>query len=474
MTSRWRLGVLAAGLAACGAGNADDRVVVLGLDGLDRLMVEALVEEGRLPAFARLQAEGAMADLDVSGPVLSPIVWTTMASGYPGELHGIGGWTTESGRSFTSADVRAHRLWDVASAASQPSVVSGYLMTWPASPVPGAMLSDRFAWAFPMNKDPSDPTVALARRTHEAMEALVQPAALAEGARALQPTADELAGHPLSYQLQAYSGPFHPLPRDLLHLRFWQAHWDAPAWGTGTRPRLGMMHLVLADQVSHIYWPFQDPEVQRTLRMDPEARMRSAAQDRAEATGRRAAPYSQAPITPEEVAEAARWVPDAYEALDAVLAQVMEEIDPADTTLVVVSDHGFQSSRSRPVLNGGHRVPAVLYAWGHRVRAGAEEPDGHVLDVAPTLLSLLSLPLARDFTGAPLEGLFELPPAPEPVGSWRLDGPSLDLAAGPQSPHEEALLDQLQALGYVDALGAPLLGASRHRGRQHTVHAVGE
>ncbi len=474
MTSCLRLGALAVTLAACGPGSADDRVVVLGLDGLDRLMVEALTEEGRLPAFARLQAEGATADLNVTGPVLSPIIWTSMASGYPGEVHGIGGWTTEAGRTFTAADVRTHRLWDVASAANQASVVSGYLMTWPASPVPGAVLSDRFAWAFPMNKDPTDPSLEQARRSHAELDALVQPAALAEGARALQLTTAELEEHALSYQIDAYGGPFHPLSRDLLHLRFWQTHWDSPAWGTSTRPQLGMMHLVLADQVSHIYWPFQDPLVQRALRTDPSARMRAAAEDRAEATGRRASPYSQAPITAAQIAEAARWVPDAYEALDAVLAEVMDDIDPTDTTLIVVSDHGFQSSRSRLVLSGVHRVPAVLYAWGHRVNAGAEEPDGHVLDVAPTLLSLLNLPLAQDFTGAPLDGLFELPPPAEPVPTWRLDRPSLDLTAGPQSPHEAALLDQLEALGYVDALGAPLLGASRARGRTHAGHEASE
>ena len=59
-------------------------------------------------------------------------------------------------------------------------------MTWPASPVPGAVLSDRFAWAFPMNKDPTDPSLEQARRSHAELDALVQPAALAEEARALQ------------------------------------------------------------------------------------------------------------------------------------------------------------------------------------------------------------------------------------------------------------------------------------------------
>ena len=108
------------------------------------------------------------------------------------------------------------------------------------------------------------------------------------------------------------------------------------------------------------------------------------------------------------------------------------------------------------------------------MKAGAEDPDGHVLDVAPTLLSLLGLPLAQDFTGAPLDGLFDLPPPAETVPTWRLDRPSLDLAAGPQSPHEAALLDQLEALGYVDALGAPLLGASRARGRTHAGHEASE
>lgn len=437
------------------------------MDGLDRLLLEELVSQGELPHFARILSEGATADLDVAPPVLSPIVWTTLASGYEGEVHGIGGWTSAAGRSFTSADVRTLRLWDVASKEGVASVVSGYLMTWPASPVPGALLSDRFALSFPMNKDPEDPTVAMSEASLAERGDLVQPPHLEARARELQDQElDALAEHPLAYQLEEYEGPFHPWRRDALHLAFWADQWDRPAWGTGGRARLGLVHLVLADQVSHVYWPFQDPTARRLMRADPEVRMRAAAADRARHSGRRAAPWSEEPLTPAQIEEGARWVPDAYRALDAALGEVLARIDPTDTTLLVLSDHGFQASTARPVLNGGHRVPAVLIAWGNRVRAGVDEPGASALDVAPTVARLLQLPGATDHAGAPLETLFELPPAPEPLETWVLPRVALDLDAGPRTAEEELLMGQLEALGYVDELGAPILGASRERSRQ--------
>ena len=459
------LALVSAILAACGSSEPEDRVVIMGLDGLDRVQLERMMAEGELPNFQRLRAEGAMADLAVPKPVLSPIVWTTLASGYPGELHGIGGWTSAQGRTFTGADVRTLRLWDVASQQGVASVVSGYLMTWPASPVPGAMLSDRFAWSFPMNKDPSDPTIAMSEEQHAGQDDLIQPPSLAERARQLQPDAEALADHRLAYQIDEYDGPFHPWPRDALHLAFWADQWEAPAWGAEGRPRLGMMHLVLADQVSHLYWAFSDPYSRRILRQQPEARSLSAADDRALHSGRRLAPYSEGLLTPEQLEAGSRWVPDAYRALDDALGEVMERVDPADTTLLVLSDHGFQASSARPELNGGHRVPAVLMAWGNRVKAGVDDPDASVFDVAPTVARLLGLPGARDHTGQPLEALFELPEAVEPLDTWLLPRVALDLDGGPRTAEEERLMTQLEALGYVDSLGAPILGASRQQGQ---------
>ena len=64
------------------------RVLVLGIDGLDSEVVDQLVAEGRMPNFARLKSEGAHGVLQSDLPMLSPILWTTMATGRSPDRHG--------------------------------------------------------------------------------------------------------------------------------------------------------------------------------------------------------------------------------------------------------------------------------------------------------------------------------------------------------------------------------------------------
>lgn len=69
--------------------------MILGLDGVDPDVVSELVAEGKLPNFERLQREGASARLMSSPPLLSPIIWTTIATGRQPVDHGIAHFTLE-------------------------------------------------------------------------------------------------------------------------------------------------------------------------------------------------------------------------------------------------------------------------------------------------------------------------------------------------------------------------------------------
>ena len=53
-------------------GLRSDRVIVLGLDGVDPQVVDLLMSEGKLPNFAQLRQEGAYGRLESSKPLLSP------------------------------------------------------------------------------------------------------------------------------------------------------------------------------------------------------------------------------------------------------------------------------------------------------------------------------------------------------------------------------------------------------------------
>ena len=93
---RWLGLVAAVALAAArpafsepsaGAGGAQPRPIVLvGIDGADWLAIERLVARGELPTFARLKARGRTGILRATPPLLSPILWTTIATGRRPEL----------------------------------------------------------------------------------------------------------------------------------------------------------------------------------------------------------------------------------------------------------------------------------------------------------------------------------------------------------------------------------------------------
>lgn len=84
--------LLALGVAAggCGAGGSGgQRVIVLGIDGLDHALLERFMAEGLLPNFARLARDGDFTPLQTTMPPLSPVAWSTFITGLDPGGHGI-------------------------------------------------------------------------------------------------------------------------------------------------------------------------------------------------------------------------------------------------------------------------------------------------------------------------------------------------------------------------------------------------
>ncbi len=65
------------------------RVVILGLDGMDPGLVTKFILEGRMPNFAKLAERGVFRTLDTSVPSMSPVAWSTFATGVDASQHGI-------------------------------------------------------------------------------------------------------------------------------------------------------------------------------------------------------------------------------------------------------------------------------------------------------------------------------------------------------------------------------------------------
>lgn len=68
------------------AHQAEARTVVVGFDGLDPVLLERWMDEGRLPHFSALRRSGHYQRLGTSNPAQSPVAWASFATGNnPGE-----------------------------------------------------------------------------------------------------------------------------------------------------------------------------------------------------------------------------------------------------------------------------------------------------------------------------------------------------------------------------------------------------
>jgi predicted AlkP superfamily phosphohydrolase/phosphomutase len=65
------------------------RVIFLGLDGLDPRLTERFMAEGKLPNLERLKQQGSFQRLRTTFPSLSPVAWSTFATGVSPAKHNI-------------------------------------------------------------------------------------------------------------------------------------------------------------------------------------------------------------------------------------------------------------------------------------------------------------------------------------------------------------------------------------------------
>jgi predicted AlkP superfamily phosphohydrolase/phosphomutase len=76
------------------------KAIFLGFDGLDPGITEKLMAEGRLPHFARLRDQGSYRRLRTTFPALSPVAWSTFATGVNPAKHNIFDFLNRDLRSY--------------------------------------------------------------------------------------------------------------------------------------------------------------------------------------------------------------------------------------------------------------------------------------------------------------------------------------------------------------------------------------
>jgi tetratricopeptide (TPR) repeat protein len=400
-------------------------VAVIGWDGADWEVAGPLLDAGRLPHLAALMDRGAHGDLRSMTPTLSPLLWTTVATGRPPEVHGVLDFLEPSPDGGTprpiGADARqVPALWEMAAVSGRRVGVVGWWATHPAEELPGFMISDRYAY-----------TILERGAVHATSDAVLPP----ELAARLKPIpSDEVPPDLLGAAAGAPAGSpaLHDLRRVVgAALSYQAALLQAIEAG---QPDLLMAYFSLIDQVSH-----------RFADCMPPALPSCPAEERG--------PFGGA-------------VAAAYELQDRLLGELLAALD-GETELVLLSDHGFLTGSRRPLhvapdVTGKpgrwHRREGILVLAGPAVRPGTL-PPADLLDVAPTVLALLQLPLARNLEGSPVAAALREVVPPPSIDSWRDRVSRRETAAARTStPADRARIEELQALGYLSGAGARAVG----------------
>lgn len=126
--------------------SARSRMLVVGLDGATFNLIKRWSAEGRLPAFARLLADGAHAGLTSTLPALTPPAWTSAATGKNPGKHNIFNFYKVSDGGLgklplTPADLRSRRVWDIANAYGKRAGVVHLPLTYPPERLDGFVVS---------------------------------------------------------------------------------------------------------------------------------------------------------------------------------------------------------------------------------------------------------------------------------------------------------------------------------------------
>ncbi len=94
------------------------RIIFLGLDGLDPRLTQRFMAEGKLPNLSRLKQQGSFHRLRTTCPALSPVAWSTFATGVNPGKHNIFDFLNRSLKSYipelAPSKVRpARRFWQI-------------------------------------------------------------------------------------------------------------------------------------------------------------------------------------------------------------------------------------------------------------------------------------------------------------------------------------------------------------------------
>jgi len=412
--------------------SAPRKILLVGWDAADWKVASPLMDRGEMPVLDKLVSTGVMGNLATLEPMLSPLLWTSIATGKRAYDHGVTNFAdvdpmTGEVHPVSSASRRCKAIWNLLAEQGLKSHVVGWLATHGERIPGGVVVSDRFAM----------PTAGGGQAWPPVPRGTIWPE---EDACELA----QLRVHPMEIQSDVISA-FAPRWQEIdpsadqrltalrLHLAECFSVQAAATWILENKEwDFLAVYFRALDEISHHFMPFHPPRMDGVQRRSFDV-------------------YKDV-------------VHSAYRLHDLMLRRLVALAGP-DTTVIVASDHGFHSDHLRPTFTP--RVPAGITVWHRKQGVFAASGPGiladellhgaSLLDVTPTILALFGLPVGEDMEGKVLLHAFEEPPTIETTETWERESDAgAPCGSMLLSEHDsQSLLEQFATLGYLDSPGAP-------------------
>jgi hypothetical protein len=395
----------------------NQRIVVIGVDGIDVPTLDRLRRAGRLPQFDRLL--GRATAVLTSDPDRDPArVWTTIGTGQPPERHGVrslearrvaglegrlqpgaSGWSAITAATdllrltrptIASGETRLiPAFWEVAARAGLRTAVVHWWATWPASDDSGIVISDRALLRLERG-GPQDGEIAPAS-LYQALQASWS----ARRARAATESSAAITAE---------------LPGDLSAAAKRSAEIDATLIDLAADPLLGTPDLLAVylpglDIVQHAFFENQ----------------------------------SAGALSPSEAADRLAALEQYYVFLDRSLARLVGDGRGDRGAVILVTQPGRVE----------HAGTGLVSLFGNI--AGTAQLSASPTVVAPTVLHALGVPVARDLASGPLLELFTRAFADaHPVREVASFGARRSFArTGSGAPLDREMIERMRSLGYL-------------------------
>ncbi len=403
-------------------------MLLIGWDAADWKIINPLMDHGLMPALNQLVDKGVIADIETLQPSLSPMLWTSIATGKTADKHGILGFVEADKKSqgvkpVTVSSRKSAALWNILNHQGYTCNVFNWWPSHPAENIDGIMVSNFFNQAtaeYGKEWPVSEGAVYPEKLLNSLKELRVHPGEISpEMVMPFIPKASETSG-------ELADEDYAKVEKIMKFLAQCTSTHAQVTWAMeNTAWDFTAVYLETIDKFCHTFMRFTAPKMDKVTEKD---------------------------------FELYQYVINAVYVFHDMMLQRLLELAGEDTTIVLLSDHGFYSEDRRPKALPKHHASIALQhnplgiflMKGPGIKKDERISGMNLLDVTPTLLAHLGIPIGRDMDGKVLYQVFEQKPGVKYIDSWENDIPSVKSSKENTAVEtSDVLLKQLAELGYL-------------------------